>query len=196
LRATLDAHAADVTATPDALAAALSLPWDEPGPHPPWPGDEWWDRHEPAFAAALAACGVTRRRADRLSPHVRSAYLDRAAWSVRPGAREALDTLSERGWTHLLLANGVPELPTVLADLGLDLSATFVSATTGYEKPHPRAFEQLYDHADGRFWLVGTDPDRDRAGADRAGIPSVLVGDATGDRVVPTTDQVPERFPD
>lgn len=202
LRVVLDDHAAEVTATPESLEAGLSgLPWDDPRtPHPDWPAERWWTRHHPVFAAAFAGVDVERRRADGLAEHVREAYLAPEAWSLRPGATAALDALDEKGWGHLLLTNGVPELPSVLADLGVAdrFDATFVSATTGYEKPHPRSFEQLYGYDDdARFWLVGVDPERDRRGADEAGIPSVLVREEATDetRTVDSVADVPELIP-
>jgi putative hydrolase of the HAD superfamily len=200
LRSVLDRHAADVTATPAALETGLSgLPWDDPhAPHPDWSADRWWMRHQPVFAAAFASVGVKRRRADALAEHVREAYLEPDAWSLEPGALATLAELADRGWGHLLLTNDVPELPMILNTLGLasQFDATFVSATTGYEKPHERAFERLYEWADnGRFWLVGIDPERDRAGADRAGIPSVLVGSDSGYRTVEDVVDVPTLLP-
>lgn len=207
LRAVLDEHAADVTATAAELDSHLSgLPWDDPDtPHPDWSPDRWWTRHESAFAEAFAASGVSRRRADALAEHVRAAYCDPTAWSLRSGTEATLDAVGDRGWDHLLLTNSVPELPDLLEALGLAdrFVATFGSARTGYEKPHPRAYEQVYEWGErgDRFWLV-TDTERDREGARLAGIPSILVdrgggqGESDDDRTVRRLREVPGLLPD
>ena len=87
--------------------------------------------------------------------------------------------LSSRGWTHLILSNHVPELPEILHNLGLDehLNQIFNSAESGYEKPHPRAFDAVLGavaDADAA-WMVGDNLEADVRGAEAVGLPSVLV---------------------
>ena len=51
------------------------------------------------------------------------------------------------------------------------------SASTGFEKPHPRAFELALEaagHPD-TVWMVGDNPIADVQGAQRLGIPAILV---------------------
>jgi FMN phosphatase YigB (HAD superfamily) len=201
---TLSRNAADVRADAADLEPHLSgFPWERPGEmHADWPGDRWWGQHEPVFAAAFAGAGVPRRRADALAERVRGAYRDTDRWRVHPDAAATLTAVRERGWTPLLLGNGPPDLPEVLGDLGLSFSQTFVSATTGYELPHPRAWETVYDWAgDGRFWAACADADRECEAAWDAGVPVVQITDAPGgttgewDRTA-TLAEVPDLLPD
>lgn len=201
---TLARHAADVTASADELRPHVSgFPWESPDSmHADWPGERWWREQESVFAAALAGVGVPRRRADSLAERVRAVYRDADRWRVHPDAVTTLEAVREREWSSLLLANGPPDLPEVLADLGLSLPETFVSATTGYELPLPRAWETVYEWAgDARFWAAGTDVDRDCRPAWEAGVPVVQVTDAPGgtvgewDRTAALVD-VPDTLPD
>ena len=54
----------------------------------------------------------------------------------------ALDLLAEEGWNQVILSNHIPELPYLVAALGLSryFTAIHTSGTTGFEKPHPRAY--------------------------------------------------------
>lgn len=201
LAETLAGHAADVGATAADLSPS-GFPWDDPGTmHADWPGDRWWRKREPVFASAFADAGVPRRRADALTEAVHDVYRDPDIWTVHPDATDVLDAARERGWEPVLLANAPPDLPDVLADLGLTFARTFVSATTGYELPHPRAWETVYDRVgDARFWAAGTDERRDCEAAWEAGVPVVQVTDGPGgtrgdwDRAA-SLAEVPELLP-
>ena len=175
----LSAAAVGTAATTADLRPRLDLPWDRPDrPHADWPGERWWTEHRGAFADALSAVGVDRRRADAVAGEVREHYADPDRWTVRDGARGAFERTVERGWGPVLVANGPPDLPGVLAALGFDFAATFVSADTGFEKPHVRAFETVVEWAAGdRLWAVGDDFGRDVEPARRAGVPGILVGE-------------------
>lgn len=177
---TLSRHAADVRADAADIAPHVSgFPWDDPRTmHADWLGDRWWRETGSVFADAFAAVGIPRRRADSLAEEVGPVYRDIDRWRVHPEAETVLETTRDRGWTPLLLANAPPDLPDVLAELGLTFAETFVSATTGYELPHPRAWGTVYDRVgDGRFWAVGTDVARDCEPAWEAGVPVVQVSD-------------------
>ena len=81
-------------------------------------------------------------------------------------------------------SNHVPELPEIVARLGLARysEAVFTSAETGFETPHPEAFAKaratLGDPAS--IWMIEDNPVADVAGARAAGMPAVLV---RGERV-------------
>lgn len=55
------------------------------------------------------------------------------------------------------------------------------SARTGYEKPNPKMFAAALALAGTpeRVWMVGDNPTADIAGAQAAGIPSILVRNAS-----------------
>lgn len=186
LRDALVASDVGRTTTPDAVRPHLDLPWHHPDEmHADRPGEAWWRHHESAFAAALAAVGVPRRRADAVARNVRAAYLDSDAWGAVDGAADALGRLAAVGWEPVVYLNGPPEVDALLSAAGLDglVEASFTSALTGYELPHARAFETVEDRlGGGRVWFVGRDPDH-AAGALDLGVPGVVV--APGDRDVP-----------
>lgn len=180
----LAASGVGVAATPAELRPHLDgvFPWDRNGMHPDWPGERWWREHDDAFADALSAVGVERRRAERVARGVREAYLDPDAWAAFDGAAAALDALADRGWEPVVYADGPPELDRLLTAVDLDdrVATAFTSATTGYELPHPRAFETVERWAgDARCWLASDDPAHVR-GAREVGVPGVLVGDGGG----------------
>jgi FMN phosphatase YigB (HAD superfamily) len=178
----LDAAAVGTAADAAELRPYLDLPWDHPDrPHADWSGERWWTEHRGAFAAALSAVGLDRRRADAVAGDGRDHYADPGRWRVTAGAREVVKRLAERGWKPVLVANGPPDIVGVFAALGFGFEAAFVSAETGFEKPHVRAFETVVEWAEtgagsARLWTVGEDYERDVAPARRAGVPGILVG--------------------
>lgn len=181
------------------LRSNLDLPWDRPErAHADWPGERWWTEHRGAFADALSAVGVDRRQADAVAGEVRAHYADPDRWTVRDGAREAFERLVDREWKPVLVANGPPDLADALAALGFEFAETFVSAETGFEKPHVRAFETVVEWAgDARLWAVGATYERDVAPARRAGVPGILVGEhPDADRTCANVTGVPGLLPD
>jgi FMN phosphatase YigB (HAD superfamily) len=191
--------AVGTSATAGTLRADLALPWDRPErPHADWPGERWWTEHRGAFADALSAAGVDRRRADAVAGEVRERYADPDRWTVVDGAPEAFERAAGRGWDPVLVANGPPEVPDVLSALGFEFAEAFVSAETGFEKPHVRAFETVVERAAGaRLWAVGAEYERDVEPARRAGVPGVLVGDhPDADRSCTDVTGVPDLLPE
>jgi putative hydrolase of the HAD superfamily len=179
-------------AAPGAAVTAAQLqpylqsgfPWLAPErPHPEIrSGDEWWAMLLPVFQAAFAGVGFEPAQARSLARQVRAVYTDVARWRLFDDALPALGALSSLGWSHVILSNHVPELGEIAAALGLApyLDGIWNSAETGYEKPHPRAFQMVLEGLDGAgaVWMIGDDPQADIAGARSAGIPGILVRSA------------------
>lgn len=190
----LTAEAPEFTPLPAQLPAFFraSFPWRTPEvPHPHLnTADRWWSALEPVFERTFRALGVDPVRADRFARRLRRYYCAAQRWHLYPDALPALDALSAQGWQHALLTNHVPELPQILR--GLELGGRFVhlgnSAATGYEKPHPRAFELLTEavgHPD-EIWMIGDSPTSDFAGAQRAGWNALLVRQTTPSAAEPS----------
>jgi putative hydrolase of the HAD superfamily len=100
-------------------------------------------------------------------------------WRVFDDTRAGLAATAAAGWRNVVLSNHIPELETLVTQLGLaDLvERVFSSACTGYEKPHPEAFG-IAPRAEGnprRRWMVGDNPLADVEGAEALGIPAILV---------------------
>ncbi len=124
-------------------ALATGFPWNahqEPHPQLSDP-DVWWDHITRVVSKALTRLGISHPAA--VAAATRDAYTDPAAWSLYPQTLRVLDRLTAHGWTHVLLSNHVPELPELLSALGIDtrFQAVINSAASGYEKPHPQAFQ-------------------------------------------------------
>ena len=157
------------------------FPWHTPErAHPDLDTPEkWWDALNPVFEQAYLAVGVEPKLARELAPLVREAYLRPDRWQLYDDVFPALNGLSSRGWTHLVLSNHVPELSGIAGRLGLEgrILRFFNSAQTGHEKPHPEAYRgvlQTLGKAEA-VWMVGDSMGADVTGAEAAGIPAVLV---------------------
>lgn len=179
----LDAHEPDHDIDTETIRPHLrdGFPWhrpDEPHPHLCDP-DAWWAHVNQFFARAFEAVGIDSVRARCLAVHVRPHYVNPSCWSLYPETLSVLQKLRSLGWRHVLLSNHVPELESIVTALGLaDLvDATLTSALTGYEKPHPGAFEAARRVAGNPsdVWMVGDNPDSDVRGAEAVGIPAILV---------------------
>ena len=102
------------------------------------------------------------------------AFLEAKGWHVFDDVRPALEELRDRGWTHVVLSNHVPELTALIDALGLGalITAVHCSGCTGVEKPHPRAFEAVFAaHPAARAgWMIGDSLEADVLGARAVGI--------------------------
>lgn len=156
------------------------FPWHTPDvAHPELcDPDRWWGSVLPVLARAYESAGYAPARALELAAAAQRLYVEPAGWSLFGDTVTALERLSAEGWTHAILSNHVPELRGIVAGLGLDrLVATIsCSAETGYEKPHPRAFEAVLEElSPAEAWMVGDNVIADVLGAEALGIPAVLV---------------------
>ena len=157
------------------------LPWNEPDrPHPHLSNpNDWWAAFQPLFAEAYSGVGIPALRAKELASHFRGVYTNPERWRLFDDTLPTLRALSDQGWRHAILSNHVPELRGILAHLGLDglVERIFNSAETGYEKPHPRAFEMALE-AFGpakQVWMIGDNFTADVLGAQALGVPGILV---------------------
>ncbi|MFI0467130.1 HAD family hydrolase [Saccharopolyspora sp. 5N102] len=187
----LDQHRPGHIWTRSDVAPLLSsgFPWHTPEvPHPELsePG-QWWARLEVVFSYAFAALGISEVTACELAREVRPTYLSAATWSLSEHAVAVLERLRSAGWTQVLLSNHVPELPEILARLGCAhyFTEVLTSATLGYEKPHPAAFQAATAMLPNvETWMVGDNPAADIAGARECGLNAILVGaDGSGRRL-------------
>ena len=181
---TLDAHEAGHEIDADELRPFLrdGFPWHQPEvAHPELCDPEaWWRQVECLLTAAYAGVGIERSRARELAQHARTRYVDASCgWQLFDDTLPTLERLRAGGWRHVILSNHVPELPGLVAGLGLSglIENVLSSATTGYEKPNPRAFEIALSQSGNpsERWMIGDNPIADVAGAEAAGIRAVLV---------------------
>jgi putative hydrolase of the HAD superfamily len=157
------------------------FPWHTPDrPHPEIEtAESWWDALAPMFERGFRSVGIEAQRARTLAHQVRHIYADPSHWRLLDQALATLDGLTTRGWTHVLLSNHVPELRSILDHLELTsrFLRIFNSAETGYEKPHPLAFQVVLDTfpAAETIWMIGDSVRADVMGAESLGIPAILV---------------------
>ncbi len=180
----LDEHEPGHGVEPEDLLPFLreGFPWDRAEvAHPELSDpDAWWAALQSLLATAYEGARIETERARELAAHVRARYVDPShSWTLYADTIPVLDALRARGWRHLILSNHVPELPAIVAGLGLAplLDAVLTSAAIGVEKPNPAAFELALERA-GRpetVWMVGDNPVADVAGAEAVGIPAILV---------------------
>jgi putative hydrolase of the HAD superfamily len=157
------------------------FPWHRPEVAHPELSDPgaWWQAVELVMAHAYERVGITPDRAAALARRARELYIDPSRWALFADTLPVLSRLRAGGWRHAILSNHVPELPALVEGLGLGgrFGAVLSSATTGYEKPHPAAFELALARCGRpeRVWMVGDNPVADVAGAEAVGIEAILV---------------------
>jgi putative hydrolase of the HAD superfamily len=144
--------------------------------------DNWWLELEPLFETAYKASGIPEEQANIIAKMVRGIYVDPANWRIYDDVIPTLTQLSSDGWKHLILSNHVPELSIIADHLGLTahIEQIFKSAETGFEKPHPMAYERVLEYIGHSpkpqaVWMIGDSIAADIHGAEAAGIPAILV---------------------
>lgn len=165
------------------LQFANGFPWRTPEQSHTRIGsaDEWWQQlFFPMFRQVLELLEVDESRFDDLSARFRQACLTPETWEVYPDVHPTLETLSELGWTHVIVSNHVPELEILIGDLGLrhHFEQVFTSGIVGFEKPNPKFFEFVLSRLDRaeRMWMIGDNHAHDIVGAAHFGIPGILIG--------------------
>ncbi|MEE8353712.1 MAG: HAD-IA family hydrolase [Dehalococcoidales bacterium] len=165
------------------------FPWhrpEEPHLHLATP-DDWWLQLEPVFARAYQGVGFDRTRAEELATIVRRCFVNPERFVVFDDTIPALKHLSERGWKHVILSNHVPELPDIVAALGLSshIDVCITSALTGYEKPNREAFRIALSMAGtpAAVWVIGDNLTADVRGAEALGLPAILVRSSSSENV-------------
>ena len=179
----LDEQAPGHTAELETVRRAMraGFPWhDHARPHPELSDPEaWWRAVTQLIADAIRDC-VAESRVAELAHAVARRYADGTrGWRVFDDTRAGLGETAAAGWRNVVLSNHIPELETLVTQLGLGdlVERVFSSACTGYEKPHPEAF-RIALRAEGnprRRWMVGDNPLADVEGAEALGIPAILV---------------------
>lgn len=170
-------------ATVDQLGPYLraGFPWHKPEqPHPELrSARQWWDAMDPVFARAFSGVGLEPQLAWQMAKKVRRVYPDPERWHLFDDTLPSLHQLTKAGWHHVILSNHTPELASLVTHLSLSshMLRVFGSAQTGYEKPHPQAFRNVLDAFPGAssIWMIGDSYLADIEGAQRAGIPGILV---------------------
>ena len=184
-------------ATLEAIRAGLrdGFPWHRAGePHPQLSDPEaWWAPILDLIAAALTGAGVELELARHVAVAMRARFVDPAlGWRLFDDTLPALHRLRAGGWRCAVLSNHVPELPALVAGLGLaeHFDVVLSSATIGYEKPHPEAFRLALEAVGHprQVWMIGDNPVADVGGAEAAGLRAILVRREDGEAQLRAAD--------
>ena len=158
------------------------FPWHHPDyPHPEInTSSDWWNSLDSIFERTLMqGAGLEHQQAQILAKQVRNVYPDPTHWRLYDDTVPTLEALSNTDWKHLILSNHVPELKDILTALkiGQYFEKIFNSAETGYEKPHPQAFQNVLNTVNSysAIWMIGDSLKADIMGAKNLGIPGILV---------------------
>jgi len=157
------------------------FPWNSPDrANPPMrTADNWWAAMQHVFEGAFVGCGLPPQQARALAAKVRSVYTDVAQWRLYDDTMDVLRELLAEEWNHVILSNHVPELPSLVRGLGLSplIHRIVNSAETGFEKPHPGAFQSALTSLDNpeEVWMIGDSMHADILGAESVGLRAILV---------------------
>lgn len=157
------------------------FPWHRPdlGHEHLRSAEDWWCALRPLFARAYRDAGIDTGTATEAADRVSGLYYLAERWTLDPQARPALEELRSAGWASVVVSNHGPDLPGLVADLGLGdvIDDVITSAVAGFEKPNPRIYQHAMAHTGHprARWMVGDNPVADVDGAQAAGIPAILV---------------------
>lgn len=142
-------------------------------------GDRWWDFMFQGFEQVYRQLGIQEPQADVLSHTVRRYILDISNYALYDDAMPTLERCIALGYRNYIVSNNYPELPEMMERMGLAsfFSGYVVSAQIGYDKPRHEVFDYALKLAayPQRSFMIGDNPVADIEGANRMGIPSILV---------------------
>lgn len=140
--------------------------------------DGWFEAYiESIFHDRL---GIEKGALRPLQEELFGRFSEPSTFGVFPGGLELLASLRQRGIVVGLVSNWSPRLPRLLERLGIAERVDFAlaSAIERLEKPDPALFELALARAGvaaDEALHAGDDPEKDLAGARRAGLRGVLV---------------------
>ncbi len=140
--------------------------------------EDGWHLH---MAALCQGCGVPPSMVDATVRDLRAVHDDFNLWRVLPdGLLEALTALREGGYRLGVVSNSEGRLDALFTKTGLSehLEVVVDSALEGVRKPDPRLFDialQRMAVGASQAMYAGDIPEVDVLGAQRAGLPAVLI---------------------
>ena len=139
----------------------------------------WWEPIEALIARVYQGVGIKADLSRRIAKVAHRIFIDPKTHGVFEDVIPVLGGLRERGWHHLILSNHVPELENIVKGLSIRnlFESVITSAKIGYEKPHPEAYRIALSKAGNPevVWMIGDNPNADVKGAEKAGVPAILV---------------------
>lgn len=144
--------------------------------------DLWWEAVYQRYAVVFTAVGHASAATPAAFQALRDDILDATRYTIFEDVIPVLQRAGSLGWRNLIVSNHVPELASLVGALGLTsfFEAIVSSGVVGYEKPHPRLFEDALRHtgSDRPIWMIGDNPAADCAPVCGMGHQAVLVRSA------------------
>jgi FMN phosphatase YigB (HAD superfamily) len=195
----LDRYSPGHGVTREVLDAQVSqgMPWhrsDHAHPDLASPG-LWWEAVFRRCVEIFETLGLPVLATTTAFAELRSDILSAGRYVVFDDVVPALKRAAASGWRNLIVSNHVPELESLVSDLGLaPLFESIVSSgVVGYEKPHPLLFEEALRRtgADRPIWMIGDNASADCAPVCAMGNNAVLVRSTAIDTFEQHADDLP-----
>ena len=139
----------------------------------------WWTFLQGHFLRVYSQLGIGAETAQSASRKVRDYILDPKHYTLYDDTQSTLKRCRELGYRNYILSNNYPELWEMAEQLGLSryFEGCFVSGKIGYDKPRRELFEYALQASGSpkSCLMVGDNPEADYDGAQRCGIPALLV---------------------
>lgn len=141
--------------------------------------EAWWGNAENIFLNCYKELDIIEEKARNYAKMVREEFIKPEGFTLYEDTIETLKYFKEMGYSNIILSNHIPELPSIVNQLGLAdyLVDCISSANVGYEKPNVK----IYEHAlkkhnyPKEVWMVGDSITSDVRGPQALGIKGVLV---------------------
>jgi putative hydrolase of the HAD superfamily len=139
----------------------------------------WWETVSRRYVGIFETLGLPAVATATAFAELRGDILNAGRYVVFDDVVPALRRAAAGGWRSLIVSNHVPELESLVRDLGLTqlFESIVCSGLVGYEKPHPLLFEEALRRtgADRPIWMIGDNASADCAPVCAMGYNAVLV---------------------
>lgn len=139
----------------------------------------WWDYVNTLISKALHAIGITNIEENKkLTCQFKDEYLRIDAWHLFEDTICNLEYSHLQGYSNAILSNHTPELEELVEGLGIRnyFEIVITSGKVGYEKPHPKFFQEIYKYGKyDRCYMIGDSYNADIVGGINCGFTSILV---------------------
>lgn len=161
------------------LCSGKGFQWNCPDEdHTGHTGGNFWKYMNSWYAECFKHFGVPEDTARAAAEKVRGKLVRAENYALYDDVIKALSEVRAMGHTNALLSNNYPELPRVMAGLGIAeyFAGYVISGIEGYDKPRRELFEIAKSRfPSDRYYMVGDNPVADMLGGKNAGMTAILV---------------------
>lgn len=150
--------------------------WDQD--HTGHANGNFWPYMNRWFAHCARFFDVPEDIAEQAAQGVRGRLIKAENYTLYDDVLSVLKTLREAGHTNSMISNNYPELPDVMAGLGIleYIEKPVISGREGYDKPRQELFETAKSRFPGeKYYMVGDNPEADIHGGKMAGMTAIYV---------------------